>query len=278
MIKKALLTFLLLTGLHAVLVWARPSMGMPTHQWQDNIVKAQTFLYADRADTVMVGTSLSARIIRDSIPSVKSVSFGGCAVEDGLRIISSKDKLPKYVLVEANLMYQTGNSELVSKLTEGAMPMIRKWIPSLREQYEPICLLASLLMSSGSINPQAGAKKVDRKVLEDGIRQYIKEDRVMGTDEAEQRRRTLKALIGQLEAQGVKFVFFEMPVNKRLYHLRMFDQMRQMMSTDFPQDSYCYLPADTSTYLTTDGKHLDFEGQQRFSHYFKQQLSSFPLE
>ena len=55
--------------------------------------------------------------------------------EDGLRIISSKDKLPKYVLVEANLMYQTGNSELVSKLTEGAMPMIRKWIPSLREQY-----------------------------------------------------------------------------------------------------------------------------------------------
>lgn len=95
MIKKSILAFVAVFAIHALIVWANLSEGMPTHQWQSNYVKAQTFLYSDDTDVAMVGTSLSGRIIGDSIPTVNSVSFGGCAVEDGLRIISSKDKFPK---------------------------------------------------------------------------------------------------------------------------------------------------------------------------------------
>ena len=89
MIKKSIICFVIFAILHLCIVLFNPSVGMATHQWQDNVLKAQQFLYAEKADTVMVGTSLSARIIRDSIPFVKSVSFGGCSVEDGLKIIIS---------------------------------------------------------------------------------------------------------------------------------------------------------------------------------------------
>jgi hypothetical protein len=246
---------------------------MATHQWQENLIKAQSFLYADHADSAMVGTSLSARIIRDSIPSVKSVSFGGCAVEDGLRIISSKRHLPQYVFVESNLLFMEGNKELVNKLTEGIIPTIKYWIPSLREQYEPICLLASLALKAGNVNPQAGAAAIDLNILNQSIKQQQVDDRKYQYEVSEERLRTIKKLMDSLEGKGVKFVFFEMPVNEQIYHLRKFAKTRERLAQEFPKDQYRYLPSDTTHYTTTDGEHLSFEEQQVFSHFFKKELT-----
>lgn len=273
MIKKSLLCFSVLFCLHFLLVQLNPTLGMATHQWQENLIKAQSFLYADHADSAMVGTSLSARIIRDSIPSVKSVSFGGCAVEDGLRIISSKRHLPHYVFVESNLLFMEGNKELVNKLTEGVIPKIKYWIPSLREQYEPICLLASLALKAGNVNPQAGAAAIDMNILNQSIKQQQEDDRKYQYEVSEERLRTIKELMDSLEGKGVKFVFFEMPVNEQIYHLRKFAQTREKLAQEFPKANYRYLPSDTTHYTTTDGEHLNFEEQQVFSHFFKKELT-----
>lgn len=273
MIKKSILCFAVLFGLHLLIVLLNPTMGMATHQWQDNVIKAQQFIYAEKSDTVMVGTSLSARIIRDSIPTVKSVSFGGCAVEDGLKIILSKGDLPKYILAETNLFFLDGNAELVSKMTEGALPVLRRRIPSLREQYQPICLFASMMASAAGINPQAGTTTVDMALLDESIEHHIKYDWQMPEAQAERRMRDMKQLVEAFEAKGTRFLFFEMPVNERLLHLKRYDQTRALMQKTFPADRYTYLPFDTTRYVTTDGEHLDYEGQQVFSHYFKGQLS-----
>jgi len=277
MIKKSIICFVVLAVLHLCFVLANPSMGMATHQWQDNVMKAQQFLYAGKTDTVMVGTSLSGRIIRDSIPFVKSVSFGGCSVEDGLKIILSKKDVPKLVLLETNLLLIDGNPELVSRITNGVIPKIRHWIPSLREQYEPISLFASLMMNSTGINPQAGMAKVDMNLLNESINRHIAEDRLMPDEWIKRRGETIKALIAGLESKGTRFVFFEMPVNERLLHLKKNDQMRAFVKKEFPTSKYLYLPSDTFKYLTTDGEHLDFEGQQRFSHYFRKVLEDVTM-
>ena len=277
MIKKSIICFVVLAVLHLCFVLANPSMGMATHQWQDNVMKAQQFLYAGKTDTVMVGTSLSGRIIRDSIPFVKSVSFGGCSVEDGLKIILSKKDVPKLVLLETNLLLIDGNPELVSRITNGVIPKIRHWIPSLREQYEPISLFASLMMNSTGINPQAGMAKVDMNLLNESINRHIAEDRLMPEEWIKRRGETIKALIAGLESKGARFVFFEMPVNERLLHLKKNDQMRAFVKKEFPTSKYLYLPSDTFKYLTTDGEHLDFEGQQRFSHYFRKVLEDVTM-
>lgn len=272
MIKNSIFCFFILAIIHGILVLLNPSMGIATHQWQDNVLKAQQFLYAEKADTVMVGTSLSARIIRDSIPFVKSVSFGGCSVEDGLKIILSKGDIPKYVLVETNLLLREGNPELISRITEGVVPLIRRRIPSLREQYEPICLLASLLMSSTGINAQAGMSEINMDLLNESINRILKEDKPLNKETAERRLRVIRKLIVELEEMGTTFIFFEMPINNRLFHLKRYEQIRDIMKREFPANKYVYLPSDTMQYLTTDGEHLDFEGQQKFSHYFRKAL------
>lgn len=271
-IRKSIICFAILMAAHWLLVLLCPGAGMPTHQWQDNLVKAQTFLYAEHCDTAMVGTSLSGRILRDSIPTVRSVSFGGCAVEDGLRIVGCREQLPHYVLVETNLFLNEGNDEMVENLTEGIIPQIKRLLPSLREQYEPICLLASVLMKSGNINAQAGAATVDTVLLNDRIAQHLRDDKGIDEQVAQQRLLLLQGLMRSLELGGVKFVFFEMPVNPRLQHLKSYDQTRDIVRRAFPPSRYQYLPADTAQYLTTDGEHLDYEGQQRFSAFIKRQL------
>lgn len=272
MIKKSFLSFLVMFGIHAVITYLLPSLGMATNQWQDNMVKAQHFLYDEDADTAMIGTSLSARILPDSIPSVRSVAFGGCAVEDGLRLILSKPKAPHCVLVETNLFLRNGNDELVEKMTKGIIPQVKRWIPSLRESNEPICLLSGLMIKAAGINPQAAAMTVDMEQLKESIKRHLADDKSLSDTELAQRMETIKPLLIQLEQKGTKLIFFEMPIHQELYHLKELEQTRQAVRKAFPKTRYTYLPNDTTTYLTTDGLHLDYEGQQRYSHFIKQAL------
>lgn len=272
MIKKSFLSFLVMFGIHAVVTYLLPSLGMATNQWQDNMVKAQHFLYDEDADTAMIGTSLSARILPDSIPSVRSVAFGGCAVEDGLRLILSKPKVPHCVLVETNLFLRNGNDELVEKMTKGIIPQVKRWIPSLRESNEPICLLSGLMIKAAGINPQAAAMTVDMEQLKESIKRHLADDKSLSETELAQRMETIKPLLIQLEQKGTKLIFFEMPIHQELYHLKELEQTRQAVGKAFPKTRYTYLPNDTTTYLTTDGLHLDYEGQQRYSHFIKQAL------
>lgn len=272
MIKKSFLSFLVMFGIHAVVTYLLPSLGMATNQWQDNMVKAQHFLYDEDADTAMIGTSLSARILPDSIPSVRSVAFGGCAVEDGLRLILSKPKVPHCVLVETNLFLRNGNEELVEKMTKGIIPQVKRWIPSLRESNEPICLLSGLMIKAAGINPQAAAMTVDMEQLKESIKRHLADDKSLSDTELAQRMETIKPLLIQLEQKGTKLIFFEMPIHQELYHLKELEQTRQAVRKAFPKTRYTYLPNDTTTYLTTDGLHLDYEGQQRYSHFIKQAL------
>lgn len=277
MIKKSLIAFAIFTAIHAIIIALQPTLGMPTHQWQDNIVKAQQFLYGDHTDTAMVGTSLSARIIGDSIPFVKSVAFGGCAVEDGLRLILSNPDKPKVVLLETNLFCRDGNDDMISKVSQGIIPTIRHIIPSLREQNEPICLISGLMIKAMGLNPQAAAATVDTTILRQNIERHLTEDTSLPTDKLQERLQTITSLIKQLESEGTRFAFFEMPVNESLYHLKELEQTRQTVKQAFPNTQYTYLPNDTTTYLTTDGLHLDLEGQQRYSHFFKQALGRLKI-
>lgn len=291
MIKKSIFTTNLLLLLHLLFILHNPSLGEVTHQWQENINKAQEYIYSNNVDTVIVGSSLSARIIGDSIPSVKSLSFSGCSVEDGLIIIQSKEQVPKCILVESNFFFRDNHSELFSGIIKGPMSIFRKWIPSLREQYEPICLYNSLFncayndyikMKKGQLGVETQDKRnlsqkssIDIKILNEGILRYKEADNELSDQELRKRLNKMKGHVNELEARGCLFIFFEMPINDKLIHLKQNNQTRNILHKEFPQNKYLYLPSDTSDYITTDGIHLDLEEQIRFSHYFRTILDKY---
>ena len=270
MIKKSLICFLILFIIHALFVKLFPNMGMATNQRQDNILKAQQAFYAEDLNMAIVGTSLANRIIRDSIPNIQSLAFVGCSVEDGLQILRNRRNAPKYVFVEINLILRGGRKELVNGTTEGIIPRIKEWIPSLREQYEPICILASTIIGTSKMNTQAGMAVVDNDRLNSQVEKTLKDDKPIEDSIVKKRMKDIKTLTNELEAKGTKFVFFEMPINYRLTHIKSLDQIREVVRKDYPEDKYDYLPSDTSKYMTTDGQHLDLEGQKKYTHFFKQ--------
>lgn len=270
MIKKSLICFLILFIIHALFVKLFPNMGMATNQRQDNILKAQQAFYAEDLNMAIVGTSLANRIIRDSIPNIQSLAFVGCSVEDGLQILRNRRNAPKYVFVEINLILRGGRKELVNGTTEGIIPRIKEWIPSLREQYEPICILASTIIGTSKMNTQAGMAVVDNDRLNSQVEKTLKDDKPIEDSIVKNRMNEIKSLVSELEAKGTKFVFFEMPINYRLTHMKSLDQIREVVRKDYPEGTYDYLPSDTSKYMTTDGQHLDLEGQKKYTHFFKQ--------
>ena len=270
MIKKSLICFLILFIIHALFVKLFPNMGMATNQRQDNILKAQQAFYAEDLNMAIVGTSLANRIIRDSIPNIQSLAFVGCSVEDGLQILRNRRNAPKYVFVEINLLLRGGRKDLVNGTTEGIIPRIKEWIPSLREQYEPICILASTIIGTSKMNTQAGMAVIDYNRLNSQVENTLKDDKPIEDSIVKKRMKDIKTLTNELEAKGTKFVFFEMPINYRLTHIKSLDQIREVVRKDYPEDKYDYLPSDTSKYMTTDGQHLDLEGQKKYTHFFKQ--------
>ena len=81
MIIKTLAVTLCLFGIHYVFAMSNPEIGIATHQGQDNVVKAEEYIYSP-ADTVVLGTSLAGRILyRDSLPTIQSIAFGGSSPE-----------------------------------------------------------------------------------------------------------------------------------------------------------------------------------------------------
>ncbi|MCR5246443.1 MAG: hypothetical protein K6E14_01480 [Paludibacteraceae bacterium] len=275
MIKKAIISFFSFALCYSIMIAFVPNMGIGTHQWQENQIRAQRFLYEKSSDTVIVGTSLSARILLDSLENVKSCAFSACVVEDGLRLILSKDVIPHYILIETNYILRSSNEELLKVNTQGPLPFIRYYIPILREQNAPICLIGRRFMMR-ALSP---VDTVDMNRLHKNIKNRILEDKTHFLTEKQmgERMQTIMLLVDKLEKRGAKIVLFEMPLNESLKHARSNEQTRLAVKRMFPIDKYLYLPNDTSTYLTNDGEHLDAEGQRRYSHFLKKVLTSILL-
>ena len=268
MIKKSILVCAVLLCLHAAWVARFPDRGMPTHQFQDNVVKVQRFLYAE-SPYALVGTSLSARILKDSIPEVASIAFGGSSVKNGLRLVLFKPEAPRVLFVETNLLLRESDAGFIDRALAPFPYAVKRVVPSLREQYQPICLFADLMLGATGVNPQQGAATVNREFLERCIEDALAADTVSPPDRARGRMERVASLLSGIEAKGTRLVFFEMPVHPRLEGLASFGQVRELVEERFPRTRYAYVPRDTAAYLTTDGMHLDYDGQCRFSGYFR---------
>ena len=178
-------------------------------------------------------------------------------------------------MIETNYILRPSNGELVKVNTQGPLPLLRNYIPILREQNAPISLIGYCFMQ-GALAP---ADTVDLERLHKSIENRILEDNTHFLTEKMQKGRmnVIMSLISKLEKRGAKIALFEMPLNDSLKYVRSNEQTRQAVIRMFPKEKYIYLPNDTSTYLTNDGEHLDAEGQRRYSHYLKEILASTPL-
>ncbi len=293
MIKKAFLYALLLLVAYAAFVawFAPPWWSAAQGTEQDNIIKAQSFIYNKKTDSqVIVGSSLSCRIVTDSLPGTFNLGFGGQSIYDGLNLITHKQALPRVVFIEMNMVLVNEKKAFTSALFSPLMYYPKKNIQALREDKEPLVISGKVIQNSiyalkdwvrGTHTTQKkqpinaapvqsdSTAALSGKMVNDTYMGYFK---LPKQSEIDRSFNELKKYTGQLEKKGVKVIFFEMPIDNRLVNLPRPVFIRNQFYTVFPRSAYQYIDRPKWSYCDTfDGLHLSEQEAVRYTRYFKSQ-------
>jgi hypothetical protein len=284
-IKKILITaFFLVTAYSVYLETIYQDSIIVQHQWQDSIIKAQHFLYDDSSapKNVIVGSSLSYRIILKKLPGTYDLSFNGMSIIDGLSILSTKKKLPDNVFIELNVALRPENKSFTSYLKSPLNYYVWNCLPALRDENQPLGFAGAFFRARfingmfaenkacvESPNKHGSQDAVFQKMLSLHIAEYSRvPDSKLLTDSFN----AIKQHVAALEGRGVNIIFFEMPVNEKLCDLVWAKAIRDNFYLYFPPSRYRYIAMpDCSDYKTTDGLHLSGDEALKYTNYFKAQ-------
>src|SRR5690606_41372033 len=141
------ITALVLLLLHALVVYLYP-ISSTQYALQGNTIKAQQFIYGGAQENIIIGSSLSNRLVMDSLQGMSNLSFSGMGIFDGLSILNHSDVTPRIVFIETNIMSRGENEHFTSYVNSPLLSPVKEAIPSLRDEYQPIGRLGPLIIST----------------------------------------------------------------------------------------------------------------------------------
>lgn len=286
MIKKSLIAFGVLFVSYSIYVGINHKLSSSQHQWQTNLIKAQKYIYdeSDTIENVIIGSSLSCRLVMDSLPSFYNLSFHGQGVFDGLKIIKSKKNLPENVFIETNELLRKENEEFTFSVISEIPYFLGKNFLALRAEKQPIPLfiehseglnilrweIRSLTKRIANMEDSSGlsVKKEElfHKILKQKISVFSEEpDRVLLKEQLS----LLLEYVHFLKSNGVRVCFFEMPVNSGLAGLPKMRIPREEIPKFFEKEKIEIFLQDSTQYETSDGIHLAGNEAIKYTSFFK---------
>lgn len=290
MIKKSIIfaTFLLICW--GLFINYKP-FSLSQHQWQDNVISAEKFIFdIDSIDNLIIGSSLARRLQMDSLPDFYNLSLGGQSIFDGLNILRNKNNLPKNVYIETNVIVRGENSNFNDIVSSPILNALKDNSSVFRTDKQPLAYVGSRFVSpilngffwkviyrvrdkiklefqrNDSISFSKSENSIFNKMLDLQIKGY---SQTIDTSMMDKRFEELKNHIEFLENRGVNVFFFEMPVNQQLIELNRAKYLRDRISNEFPNNNLIILPKNIEIYKTTDGVHLTGDESKIYTIYFK---------
>ena len=296
MIKKALLSFFIIFITYTIIVTyvVNPHKFVSEHQWQDNQIKAQEYLYSntDSIQNIIVGSSLADRLVVGYLPDIYNLSMGGLGSFDGLQTITKKGVYPKRVFIEMNKLDRKASTDFTTSLNNPVMTFLRKYFISIRDGKQPMGFIAipygekitayGLYLAQTVVHTIAGEIITrEKKGLEevDMVAKILprlleEESHIPNTADLEKDAENLKHYVDILEKNHVTVVFFEMPIQHQLCGLSKPEAIRKQFYKTFPRDKYQYIDMpDCNDYTTTDGLHLDKASAEKYTLLFKDAMN-----
>ena len=297
MILKTFITFLLFMGCYNILITKFSTPNASQNQNQDNLIKAQHYMFSNHTPkNIIVGTSLSCHIKSDSLKDFFNLAFNGSSIYDGLNVIVNSSKYPKIVYIESNLYLNNKSVQLSNQLYNFFPYYSSKIFPIFRIVNQPIGKLIYLTNNIGNefvishnnfmeklrtkINyefpsnikslPTQESVNIFNIMLKEQKKNYSK---IPNLYKIKRKTKELKKIIKTLKLNGVKVVFFEMPINSALVNLPLSKTIRQKLYSSLKDEVY-FLDQDYSKYVTSDGIHLNEQESIKYTHFFKKQIKS----
>ena len=255
---------------------------------QNNIVKAQRYVYQDDSDLkmVIVGSSLAANLnVKEIGEGVKSIALGGGSSKTGLEIIKRSKSKPPIVLVEMNdTIVRKIDADLLDSLYHPIFYWMRQYLPMMREEYRPISVFVDSLKSRSKQN----LKMMTREALDSlegrnltpelskkGIQMTVDvESTPLPEKDAEtmkQEAELIKTQIAEIKKNiGAKVVLFDIPLESRVNAAIRRKQVRELAKKLFPPDRFEWLPPPKEReWRTNDGIHLIRSDARDFAEFLR---------
>ena len=255
---------------------------------QNNIVKAQRYVYQDDSDLkmVIVGSSLAANLnVKEIGEGVKSIALGGGSSKTGLEIIKRSKSKPPIVLVEMNdTIVRKIDADLLDSLYHPIFYWMRQYLPMMREEYRPISVFVDSLKSRSKQN----LKMMTREALDSlegrnltpelskkGIQMTVDvESTPLPEKDAEtmkQEAELIKTQIAEIKKNiGAKVVLFDIPLESRVNAAIRRKQVRELAKKLFPPDRFEWLPPPKEReWRTNDGVHLIRSDARDFAEFLR---------
>lgn len=278
MIRRSLLVFAMIVIGYAVFIKvAKVDWDTSQHQTNGNRIKAEKFVFSpdDPGATVIVGSSLSYRIVLDSLPpGTTNLGFGGLCSYDGLQLINRTKRTPARVVIESNLIFKEPDVAFLDAVFAPGLYDLRRNVPILREENQPSGIVFGWLKQRAkqarTAEEAAGDSTAMSTVLLEANRDSFAivppphiQDRFLSLLEQE---------VASLEARGVEVVFLEVPLSVDLMPSALAVRSRTLIAERFPKHRFLR-PDPAITWRTTDGLHLERHNAQRFSSWLARSLA-----
>jgi hypothetical protein len=265
-------------------------------QQEQNVIRGETFVYANQQPRVVVVGSSIANRLKDLPRDWFNLSFNGGSAFTGLEIIARADKRPKVVLIETNMLLLPADDQQLRQLFTPGVYQARRRLAFLAETNKPHLVAQRALIEGdertssparpapgGSwssptepAEPDAAETALSREQYESlSARRAGELADAIDANALDRIVADLKYHVVNLEKRGVEVVFFEMPEHSDFADAPRPTSVRRKLKDAFPEDRYAWVPdADRGTYRTTDFVHLTAAGSKRYAELLKSFLST----
>jgi hypothetical protein len=234
-----------------------PAVDGGQDQFSTNVVRLENYVdHADARGTVIVGSSLAARLPLDTLPPHwTNLSLAGDSALTGLEVIAASQDAPQRVLVEINFLDRGSATSTVKDVVGWPQPLLRRLFWSYRTAYRPMNLVVagvSWLVKQRRHAPRQEAPPPDfHGLLAMQQKDFAKQPgAALVPDLAE-----LRSLVAKLKRNGTQVAFFEMPMDRSLMNTPREIALRQAISKQFA--GFCFFSLDRGQgWQTGDGLHL----------------------
>jgi hypothetical protein len=255
---------LLLLACGVATAWFGNGLQLPSTTTRDGtLITLNRYAREPTPDVALVGSSLTFRLKEEyfATPKVRNLALAGGSPVTGLEIVANQPRLPRIILVEANVLSRATDTALVEKYSrrDSIEPLFFRPVRTAVAAYENrLHVPLSHMQVSLALNQllEQPPNNFDSHVYADrALEQWNADDPTAAVRTNVMR---IEQLIPAIEQRGALVLLFELPVSEQLEESRSANITREIVHATFPDPGRWLLIDDTRAELRwADGVHLD---------------------
>jgi len=262
--KCAVSAALLLFACGLATAWFGNGLQVPATTTRDGtLITLNRYAKEPVPDIVLVGSSLTFRLKEEyfATPRLRNLALAGGSPVTGLEIVASQPRLPRLVLIEANVLSRAPDAAVVERYSKNgdAEPLFFRPVRTAVAAYENWLhapLTHTQVSSALDRLRQQPPSDFDNHVYVDRALQQFNAQDPTAAVQANVNR--IERLIASIEQRGSRALLFELPYSEPLEGSRAAKITREIVHAKFPApDRWLHIEYARNDLRWADGVHLD---------------------